>query len=68
MAAKKTPAYTRSGDVGKSYLCGLSEKISKSAVRFDALGDIDELNSAIGVCRAFNKEKDIDLILKKSLP
>lgn len=65
MAKQKTPAYTRSGDVGKSCLCGLSKKISKSTLRFDALGDIDELNSAIGVCRAFNQDKEIDLILKK---
>ena len=65
MASKKSPAYTRSGDIGKSCLCGLSEKVSKSALRFDALGDIDELNSAIGVCRSFNQDKEINLILKK---
>jgi len=65
MAKQKTPAYTRSGDIGKSCLCGLSKKVSKSASRFDALGDIDELNSAIGVCRAQNQDKEINSILKK---
>lgn len=57
-------AYTKSGDVGKSSLCGLSEKFSKSTPRFDALGDIDELNSCIGVCRIQTKDKEIDKILE----
>jgi len=59
-----TQAYTRAGDVGKSYLCGLSEKVSKSALRFEALGDIDELNSCIGICRAHAKNAEIDKALE----
>ena len=44
---------------------GLSGKLSKANLRFETIGDIDELNSMIGVCRAHNKNKEVDAILKK---
>jgi cob(I)alamin adenosyltransferase len=40
--------YTRTGDAGKTSLLS-GERVSKCHVRIDACGDIDELNSWIGV-------------------
>ncbi len=43
--------YTRSGDDGSTAL-GNGERVSKAAPRVAAYGDIDELNSALGILRA----------------
>ena len=40
-----------SGDAGKTSLYS-GEEISKNSSRITALGDLDELNSLLGVCRA----------------
>ena len=47
--------YTRTGDDGKTRLAG-GQQVWKDALRVDAYGTIDELNAAIGMVRAFNKE------------
>lgn len=44
--------YTRTGDKGKTSLFG-GTRVSKSDIRVDAYGTIDELNSSLGVVRAF---------------
>ena len=50
-----TKVYTRTGDKGKTRLAG-GQPVWKDSVRVEAYGDVDELNSSIGVVRAFNAE------------
>ena len=50
-----TKVYTKTGDKGKTRLAG-GQQIWKDSVRVEAYGDVDELNSMIGVVRAFNAE------------
>jgi len=61
----KSLAYTRAGDAGMTSLFGLSGKLSKANLRFETIGDVDELNSMIGVCIAHSKNKEINEVLKK---
>jgi cob(I)alamin adenosyltransferase len=42
--------YTRTGDTGSTGLVG-GARIEKDAAKVDAYGDIDELNSQLGVCK-----------------
>ncbi len=44
--------YTRKGDDGESNLLDC-KRLSKDAPIFEALGALDELNSYLGVCKAF---------------
>lgn len=41
-----------------------NKKIKKSDCLIDALGDLDELNCIIGICRSLIKDSDINEILK----
>jgi len=50
-----TKVYTKTGDKGKTRLAG-GQQIWKDSLRVEAYGDVDELNSSIGVIRAFNAE------------
>ena len=50
-----TKVYTRTGDKGKTRLAG-GQQVWKDSLRVEAYGDVDELNSTIGVVRAFNAE------------
>jgi cob(I)alamin adenosyltransferase len=50
-----TKVYTRTGDKGKTRLAG-GQRVWKDSLRVEAYGDVDELNSIIGVVRAFNAE------------
>ncbi len=43
--------YTRKGDDGTSGLFGTKERFPKNSPLYEALGDVDELNSFIGLCR-----------------
>jgi cob(I)alamin adenosyltransferase len=45
------PIYTRTGDDGTTGLAG-GARVPKDAPRIEALGDVDELNAALGVARA----------------
>ena len=54
--------YTKKGDEGKTGLIG-GTRVTKNAIRIDAYGTIDELNSYIGVVRDYQ----IDEIYKKQL-
>jgi cob(I)alamin adenosyltransferase len=48
MANRLTRIYTRTGDAGETGLADGS-RVGKDAPRIEAMGDIDELNSALGV-------------------
>ena len=50
------PIYTRTGDKGQTSLLS-GQRISKSSLRVEAYGSIDELNSAIGVAIAEAKSE-----------
>ncbi|MCW8914418.1 MAG: cob(I)yrinic acid a,c-diamide adenosyltransferase [Magnetovibrio sp.] len=52
---KLAKIYTRGGDGGSSGLVDGS-RLSKSDARFDAIGDIDEANAAIGLARVAVEE------------
>jgi len=46
-----TKIYTRTGDAGQTGLTG-GERVEKDCARIEAIGDVDELNSAIGLVLA----------------
>lgn len=48
--------YTKTGDQGTSSLYN-GERRSKTDSIFQALGDVDELNSTVGVAREFAQER-----------
>jgi cob(I)alamin adenosyltransferase len=50
---KITKIYTRTGDLGLTSL-GSRERVAKDALRVAAYGDVDELNSVIGVALAMD--------------
>ena len=52
---KLTKIYTRTGDTGDTGLIG-GKRVRKDSPRIGACGTIDELNSVIGLARAFNAE------------
>ena len=51
--------YTKTGDGGETSLVG-GTRVSKASPRVDAYGDVDELNSVIGVARAHLSDSEID--------
>ena len=51
MGNRLTRIYTRTGDDGTTGL-GDGSRVTKDAMRIEAMGDVDELNSAIGVLLA----------------
>ena len=56
MAIRITRVYTRMGDKGETALVG-GKRVPKDSPRIEAYGTIDELNSIVGLARAFNDEK-----------
>lgn len=55
---------TRSGDNGQTGLADGS-RVPKNDARIEALGDLDELNSALGVLRARPLDHDLDALLEQ---
>ena len=51
MSHRLTKIYTRTGDAGQTGLTG-GERVEKDSARIEAIGDVDELNSAIGLVLA----------------
>lgn len=62
MANRLTKITTRTGDDGSTGLAG-GQRLSKAAPRIQVLGDVDELNSCIGVVLAENPPPEISEIL-----
>lgn len=56
--------YTRTGDDGTTGLYG-GGRISKTSLRINSIGDIDELNAAIGVARSHAGRDSLDVTLGK---
>ncbi len=63
MAKRLTKIMTKTGDDGSTGLAG-GERVGKDTVRIDAIGSIDELNSAMGVLRATELDPAIDKLLE----
>jgi cob(I)alamin adenosyltransferase len=49
--------YTKKGDRGKSKILNSQFSIFKNEQIFTAIGSIDELNSVLGVCRAYSSDR-----------
>jgi cob(I)alamin adenosyltransferase len=58
-----TRVYTRTGDAGDTGLAG-GQRVPKDSLRVECYGTVDELNSALGVVRAFNDDAGLEAILK----
>jgi cob(I)alamin adenosyltransferase len=56
--------YTKTGDLGKTSLIG-GTKVSKSNLRIEAYGTVDELNSYIGLIGDYNVDKQTKITLKE---
>ncbi len=54
--------YTRTGDSGDTGLLG-GARVSKSHLRVDAYGEVDELNAAIGLARTHASNAEIQAVL-----
>ena len=54
--------YTRTGDGGKTSLVG-GTRVSKASPRVEAYGEVDELNSVLGLARARLQDQEIDDVL-----
>ena len=54
--------YTKTGDKGDTSLFG-GQRVPKDALRIEAYGTVDELNSLLGIVRADNSYPEIDKIL-----
>jgi cob(I)alamin adenosyltransferase len=54
-----TKVYTKTGDAGETALVG-GTRVSKAQARVVAFGDVDELNSWLGVARTFLADEELD--------
>jgi cob(I)alamin adenosyltransferase len=57
-----TKIYTRTGDAGQTSLTG-GARVDKDSARIEAIGDVDELNSVIGVVLAHELPLDVRVCL-----
>ena len=61
---KLNKIYTRTGDDGQTVLVN-GQRVAKHAKRPIAFGEIDELNSVIGITRNFVKDTEMDMMLAR---
>lgn len=59
-----TPFYTSKGDVGDTGFLG-EGRISKSSIRIEALGSVDEATAAMGLARALSDSGEVKAVLLK---
>jgi cob(I)alamin adenosyltransferase len=65
MAKKRiTRVYTKTGDKGLTSLIG-GNRVSKASARVEAYGDVDELNSVLGVVLAEVKDEELRDIINE---
>ena len=57
-----TKVYTKTGDAGETSLVG-GKRVSKADLRVAAFGDVDELNSLLGIARTFLAQPELDAVL-----
>lgn len=57
--------YTKTGDRGTTGLLS-GERVAKDSLRVDAYGTIDEVNSALGLARAFVEKADVQATIFKA--
>ena len=62
MKTKRSNIYTRKGDSGTTGL-GDGTRVQKSSARIEAIGTVDELNSALGVLAALEISAEIRIEL-----
>ena len=60
-----TKIYTKTGDEGKTSLIG-GTKVSKSDLRIESYGTIDELNSFVGMVSDYVQDEPVKKVLKES--
>jgi len=56
--------YTKTGDTGDTSLFG-GQRVPKDAIRIEAYGTIDELNSVLGIVRADSGDPEVDAIIQQ---
>ena len=64
MGNRLSKIYTRTGDDGSTGL-GDGSRTTKDSLRVEAFGTVDELNSAIGLVRSYNRMPGIDHCLEQ---
>lgn len=57
--------YTKTGDAGQTGLLG-GARVDKDSLRISAIGDVDELNAALGVARTFGGDDFLDVELGRA--
>ena len=65
MGNRLTQIATRTGDAGTTGL-GNNQRVSKNSLRVHAMGDVDELNSHIGVLLCEEMPADVRDLLVRS--
>lgn len=63
VVAKRARVTTRTGDQGDTSLFGPG-RVRKTDARIEALGDLDEAQSALGVARALARRQDAETLLE----
>ena len=58
-----TKVYTKTGDLGETSLVG-GKRISKSSSRVDSYGEVDELNSVLGIARSKIDDDEINELIR----
>ena len=62
MGKRITKVYTKTGDKGQTSLVG-GIRVSKASTRVEAYGDVDELNSVLGIARSHVVDEELEKIL-----